>query len=67
MPIFEYCCPACNKIFEELVQGREERILCPICECDASGHRRLSVCSVNIKNQTLKKTASSGVSNCGPA
>lgn len=34
MPIFEYRCSKCNKVFEELVTGdRDKTFSCPFCGC----------------------------------
>ena len=31
MPIFEYLCSSCGRIFEKLVLGRDTSIECPSC------------------------------------
>ncbi|MCL5290419.1 MAG: zinc ribbon domain-containing protein, partial [Firmicutes bacterium] len=32
MPIFEFCCKACGKVFDKLqLAGREEQVKCPQC------------------------------------
>ena len=31
MPFFEYKCPNCGKIFEELVKSYKDEVLCPSC------------------------------------
>jgi putative FmdB family regulatory protein len=33
MPIFEYECLNCGKVFEELVLKKDEVIVCPACDC----------------------------------
>lgn len=32
MPIYEYECNQCRKVFEELVFGSDEKVRCPECE-----------------------------------
>ncbi len=36
MPIYEYKCQACGKVFEKLILsgGKEEDVRCPECSCD---------------------------------
>ena len=35
MPIFEYKCPVCGKIFEELVRSCDVQVECPECKVPA--------------------------------
>jgi len=31
MPIFEYRCGKCGELFEELVRGASQKVVCPSC------------------------------------
>lgn len=33
MPIYEYRCSSCEKLFEELVLRSDEKVKCPGCHC----------------------------------
>ncbi len=35
MPILDYKCPACGKIFDELVKKYDDEVFCPDCGCKA--------------------------------
>ena len=34
MPIYEFYCPRCEKDFETLVLGSDEKVVCPECSCE---------------------------------
>jgi len=34
MPIYEYKCTACGKLFEELVLSSSQKVPCPYCDSD---------------------------------
>ncbi len=34
MPIYEFSCKKCEKTFEELIQSKEETVVCPSCGND---------------------------------
>lgn len=35
MPIFEFACQACGKVFEKLqLAGREDQVKCPVCDSE---------------------------------
>ncbi len=54
MPIFEYRCPQCDNVFEELVNDRSATIPCPSC-----GHKETE------KLMSAIGGISMGVSYCG--
>ncbi|MGQ9679059.1 MAG: FmdB family zinc ribbon protein [bacterium] len=58
MPIREFCCSSCGRIFEELIrhENEEKNLVCP--NCGSSGIRR--VFSVFGVAGTEKKVHSSG-------
>jgi len=65
MPIFEYKCSKCNKVFEELVTGNQEKsIPCPSCG-SVETEKRMSV----IGGIAMGKSASDSPcrSNCAHA
>lgn len=45
MPLFEYNCDNCQKIFEALVYSKEEKVVCPFCG-SASIDKQLSTFGV---------------------
>ncbi len=59
MPIYEYRCDSCDKIFEKLVFREDEEISCPNCG-DTRVQRVLSVCG--FKTGGDKGAASSRMS-----
>ena len=64
MPIYEYYCQKCDKIFETLIFGKETPA-CPDCGTEEV-QRRLSACGFVSKGeggQTV--SASAGASACG--
>jgi len=61
MPIYEYSCNKCGKIFEYLVFKSEEKPECPYCN-EAETRRVMSACgfvSKGIGGETVSKSASS--------
>lgn len=46
MPIFEYKCDKCEKVFEEIVFGDGEDMQCPT--CGAKAHKLLSRCRAKM-------------------
>ncbi len=60
MPIFEYRCKNCKKIFEELVRNKEQVITCP--ECNKSDVEKLMSASVQIGGES--KGGGSSCSSC---
>ena len=48
MPIYEYCCKKCNKVFEEWLKDFDvESMPCP--HCDGDGERMISMPSFILK------------------
>jgi putative FmdB family regulatory protein len=65
MPIYEFQCPQCGELFEELVFGKEDHVPCPACgssKCD----KLLSCCSFKTAGagSPLGSAGSSGGSSC---
>ncbi|MGH7369358.1 MAG: FmdB family zinc ribbon protein [Candidatus Methylomirabilaceae bacterium] len=44
MPIYEYLCSSCGRVFEQLVLGRSARVACPRCP-DAAVEKQFSAFS----------------------
>jgi putative FmdB family regulatory protein len=43
MPIYEYTCSACSRLFEQLVMSRTEEVACPGCG-SSQVEKAMSVC-----------------------
>lgn len=62
MPIYEYECERCQKVFEILVLSRSEKVTCP--QCGGEDLKRLmSVCAIST-SEGFRSTISSGCSSC---
>lgn len=61
MPMFEFHCPACDEVFEELVRKADEEVRCPRCDT-LRVERLLSRVAFSVGG---KFTASTGASSCG--
>lgn len=46
MPIYEFCCQACGKVFEQLVFGSDAPVACPACH-SPKVEKLLSACSLS--------------------
>ncbi len=61
MPMYEFQCPKCNLVFEDLVKNAKEKVPCPDC-----GHKKverlLSRVAFSVGGTF---TASTGSSECG--
>jgi putative FmdB family regulatory protein len=66
MPIYEYECQKCGKVFEVLVLGSDDQAVCP--DCGASQAERVlsRFASNNVAKMYHIDTSSSGGS-CGPS
>lgn len=60
MPIYEYRCKSCKKIFEELVRGKEQVVICP--DCKSIEVEKLMSVSVQIGGES--KGGGSSCSTC---
>ena len=67
MPIYEYCCEACDNKFETLVRGNDVPV-CPQCGSSENLKKLLSACGFVSKGaggETVSASAgSSGCSGC---
>jgi putative FmdB family regulatory protein len=65
MPIYEFRCPKCGEVFEELVFGEDARVPCPCCGAKKS-EKLLSCCSFKTAGSgpSMGSTGSSGASSC---
>lgn len=62
MPIYEYKCSKCNKVFECLVIGSREDIACPDCS-GTDVERLMSACSFK-SGGTYSSPSTGGGSSC---
>lgn len=62
MPILEYRCKNCNKVFEELVKRYDEEVVCP--DCGQKVERNWSGCMYSATGKPPKK-CSGNCSTCG--
>jgi len=64
MPIYEYMCMKCNKEFECIVIGSDDRsVSCP--ECNGENvKRQMSACSFKSGGNYSPPSGSSGCSSC---
>ena len=60
MPIFEYECTKCGRLFEELVMNSSQEVVCPAC-----GSPDLDKLISTIAKK-CQGCSSSGGSSCGP-
>lgn len=63
MPIYEYECERCQKVFETLVLSPSERVTCPHCGGEDL-KRVMSVCAISTSDGFRSTAASSGCSGC---
>ncbi|MEM4247856.1 MAG: zinc ribbon domain-containing protein [Candidatus Nanoarchaeia archaeon] len=66
MPIFEYECEKCGKVFEKLVSSQKEKISCPSCG-SSNAKRQLSVFSATVAGSPkceLKSACPSAGTSC---
>ncbi|WP_363331030.1 zinc ribbon domain-containing protein [Desulfonatronospira sp.] len=67
MPIYEYFCPECNRVFEELVKkSGSELINCPDCRKDVTSNRCISAGTAITKREPRGYTGAPPVPSCGP-
>jgi len=68
MPIYEYKCGKCKKVFEELVQGTEEKKpKCPACGKDDTKKilSNFGVAGVSAGNTCTTSCSGGSCSTCG--
>ncbi len=66
MPIYEYRCESCDKIFEKIIFRKDEKISCPECG-NANVQRVLSVCGFKTggdKGAASSRMSGSAGSSC---
>ncbi len=66
MPIYEYRCIDCDKVFEKLIFRKDQAISCPICGND-NVKRVMSVCGFKTggdKGAASSRTSGSAGSSC---
>jgi putative FmdB family regulatory protein len=65
MPIYEFRCPKCGEVFEELVLGKEGHVPCPCCGSPKS-EKLLSCCTFKSAGAgpSMGSAGSSGGSSC---
>jgi putative FmdB family regulatory protein len=65
MPLFEYKCPSCERVFEELVSSPDTPVPCPQCGSDKT-EKLLSVFAASTGGaQSLPSCASPGCGHGG--
>jgi putative FmdB family regulatory protein len=64
MPIYEFRCKSCKKIFEELVRSRDQEIVCP--ECKSREVEKLISTFASVGGESSGDSSCSGCtsSNC---
>ncbi|WP_291318991.1 zinc ribbon domain-containing protein [Desulfonatronospira sp.] len=67
MPIYEYYCPDCEKVFEELVKGQPERVACPGCKKDVTSNRCMSAAASFSRRDSAGMPDSAAGPSCSPA
>jgi len=60
MPIFEYECGACGRLFEELVMSSSQKVACPA--CGSTGIDKL----ISAIAKSCRGCSSAGGASCGP-
>ncbi|UCF86060.1 MAG: zinc ribbon domain-containing protein [Desulfobacteraceae bacterium] len=63
MPIYEYKCLNCEKEFETLVFGGDDKVSCPHCKRDKL-ERLMSTCGFKSSESFTPASGSSGCSSC---
>ena len=63
MPIYEYKCLNCNKEFEALVFGGDNKVSCPHCKQDKL-ERLMSTCGFKSGGSFTPASGSSACSSC---
>jgi putative FmdB family regulatory protein len=60
MPIFEYECGACGRLFEELVMSSSQKVACPA--CGSTDIDKL----ISAIAKSCRGCSSAGGASCGP-
>ena len=63
MPMYEYQCPKCDVVFEELVRNAKEKVSCPECG-SAKVERLLSRVAFSVGGKFTSSTGSAECSSC---
>ena len=65
MPIYEYECDGCKRVFEELIRGKsdEAELRCPGCGASDGLHKQMSV--FGVQGDVAKPISSSPASSSG--
>jgi putative FmdB family regulatory protein len=59
MPIYEYHCPRCDEDFEELVRNKDEKVVCPKCNCKKVS-KKMSVFGFKSGNKYVSSSEGAG-------
>jgi len=60
MPIYEFCCRDCGKVFEQLLLGNKVQIQCPDCH-KTSVVKVMSACSIKSSATAPKASCSTPI------
>ncbi len=67
MPIYEYHCPDCDRVFEELVKGQPDSVICPGCKKDVVSNRCMSAAASFSRRDSSGLPGSAAPPSCGPS
>ena len=66
MPIYEFECRSCGKVFETLVLSKSEEVMCPSCG-GKNLDKLISICAISTGERFRSTSSSSSCSGCSAA